>query len=75
MLFKPTFINANETRNLIITVSLYLNTIVLYITGQSPIPSTQITGELTDCGDEGGVKRVLAESEQQTCLSHSTVSY
>uniref|UniRef100_A0A9J7ZHK0 40S ribosomal protein S27 n=1 Tax=Cyprinus carpio carpio TaxID=630221 RepID=A0A9J7ZHK0_CYPCA len=38
------------------------------------VPSTQITGELTDCGDEGGVKRVLAESEQQTCLSHSTVS-
>lgn len=29
---------------------------------------------LTYCGYEGGVEGVLAESEQQTCLSDSTVS-
>lgn len=29
---------------------------------------------LTYCGNEGGIKRVLAESEQQTCLSDPAVS-
>lgn len=31
-------------------------------------------GVLTYCGYEGGVEGVLAESEQQTCLTDSTVS-
>lgn len=29
---------------------------------------------LTYCGNEGGIKRVLAESEQKTCLSDPAVS-
>lgn len=29
---------------------------------------------LTYCGNEGSIKGVLAESEQQTCLSDSAVS-
>lgn len=29
---------------------------------------------LTYCGNEGGIKGVLAESEQQTCLSDPAVS-
>ena len=31
-------------------------------------------GVLTYCGYEGGIERVLAESEQQTCLADSAVS-
>lgn len=30
--------------------------------------------DLTYCGYEGGVERVLAESEQQTCLSDPAVT-
>lgn len=31
-------------------------------------------GILAYCGDEGGIKGILAEPEQQTCLSDAAVS-